>query len=294
MNTLALKNAQRTVTRTAAVAFIILVTSHSARAQLIPDDWFRFDDGADNVSRAEPFGAEDFGSQDNPVQIPEPMVFDLVRPLGADRGEFEMNVLGEFPLGSARQHVDEYHGGDEFEPRGVEWAPEIEYAVRDGFAVEFELPYEDRKLEAYKAAFQLTFGTGLDNRFIHGAQVIIEPDIHFEEWELTGLYLAGLKFSETWSMLAMIGMRSEIAESEGVEHNDGLFNLAIFADLTYHVTAGLEADLTYGESERTSLLLMPQLNCEITDHFEVQAGVGVDFTDADTVPLAATRIIYSR
>lgn len=31
-------------------------------------------------------------------RIPEPMVFDLVRPLGAKRGEGEINVLGMIPL----------------------------------------------------------------------------------------------------------------------------------------------------------------------------------------------------
>ena len=32
------------------------------------------------------------------VTIPEPLVFDLVRGLGAKRGEFEANVLAEVPL----------------------------------------------------------------------------------------------------------------------------------------------------------------------------------------------------
>ena len=36
----------------------------------------------------------DFGAEDDPVLIPEPMVFGLVRGLGADKGELEVNVLG--------------------------------------------------------------------------------------------------------------------------------------------------------------------------------------------------------
>ena len=54
----------------------------------------------------------DFGAEDDPVLIPEPMVFDLVRGLGADKGELEVNVLGVFPLESS-------------DPRETEWAPEI-------------------------------------------------------------------------------------------------------------------------------------------------------------------------
>jgi hypothetical protein len=61
--------------------------------------------------------------------IPEPMVFDMVRPLGARRGELEVNVLGLVPL--------KRDGG----APAIEWAPEVEWAIRDGFAVEFELPF---------------------------------------------------------------------------------------------------------------------------------------------------------
>jgi hypothetical protein len=93
--------------------------------------------------------------------IPEPMNFDLVRELGARQGELEINVLAEFPLSSNSSHF-------------VEWAPEIEYAIWDDFAVEFELPIEDTTLEALKLAFQYTFGKSKSGRFIHGTQFMIE------------------------------------------------------------------------------------------------------------------------
>ncbi len=247
----------------------------------------------------EPFGAEDKGAEDNVPLIPEPMVFDLVRGLGAHRGEFEMNVLGEFPLSTSSRNAPQ-----DFDPfglapssedsDGIEWAPEVEYAVADGVAIEFELPYENSKLEAYKFAGQITFGTALENRFIHGTQFIIEPDIHFEEWDLTFLYLAGMEFDETWSILGMIGARPSIDEGNGVDHTDGLLNLTLFADLNLHTTVGLETNLTFGDSERTSLLLMPQVDHEITDHIEIQFGVGVGFSDEGTEPIAAARAIYSR
>ena len=73
-------------------------------------------------------GAEEPHAEDHPLHIPEPLIFDLVRGLGAERGEFEANVLGEFPLGDKSG-------------RGIEWAPEVEYAIVDGFALEFEVPF---------------------------------------------------------------------------------------------------------------------------------------------------------
>ncbi len=43
--------------------------------------------------------------------IPEPMVFDMIRPLGARRGELEANTLAQVNLSGAS--------------RDVEWAPEV-------------------------------------------------------------------------------------------------------------------------------------------------------------------------
>jgi len=247
----------------------------------------------------EPFGAEDKGAEDNVPLIPEPMVFDLVRSLGAQRGECEVNVLGEFPIGTRDRLAPA--GFDPFglvpgsvDRDGIEWAPEIEYAVADGFAIEFELPYENSTLEAYKFATQFTFGTSADNRFIHGTQSIIEPDIHFEEWQLTFLYLAGMKFDRTWSAIGMIGVRPQIEEGRGVELVDGIFNFTLFANLNDYTTIGLESDLTVGNGERTSLLLMPQIDIEITDNVELQVGVGSGFSAEGTEPLAGVRAIYSR
>ena len=93
-------------------------------------------------------------TEDHALHIPEPMVFDLVRGLGAGKGEFEANVLAEFPL-------------DRTASREIEWAPEVEYAFADGLALEFELPFEDGELEGYKGAFQWTIGRPGGGRFIH-------------------------------------------------------------------------------------------------------------------------------
>ena len=136
--------------------------------------------------------ADDTGS--HAVAIPEPLVFDLVRGLGAKRGEFEANVLVEVPLNDTSD-------------RPVAWAPEIEAAIFDGVALEFEVPFEDQELEAYKVAAQFTFGSGFDDTFIHGTQFIVEDFDHDDLTEVTALYLAGVRFNERWSVLSMLGYR---------------------------------------------------------------------------------------
>ena len=85
----------------------------------------------------DPSRVEDIEARDGP-RIPEPMVFDLVRGLGARRGELEFNTLSLVPF---------RHGGPKYE-----WAPEIEWAVADGFAVEYELPIFDTRIVAQKFA----------------------------------------------------------------------------------------------------------------------------------------------
>ena len=254
---------------------------------------------AATVFAREPFGAEDKGAEDNVPSIPEPMVFDLVRGLGARQGEFEINCLAEFPLGRSRASAPE--GFDPFglmpgsEDRdGIEWAPEVEYALVDGFAIEFELPFENSHLEAYKFAAQWTFGTALDNRFIDGAQIIIEPDTKFEVWELSFLYLAGIQFNERWSALGMLGVRPELENGEGVTATDGLLNFTVFRDLDLYTTFGIETNFTFGDRDRTTFLLIPQVDREFTDNLELQTGAGVGFSVEGTEPLFAMRLIYSR
>lgn len=74
-------------------------------------------------------------------RIPEPMVFDLVRPLGARRGEVEFNTLGLVPLTRKTRKVDDVTdllGLVRRSPdtQGVEWAPEAEFVLTDGIALE--------------------------------------------------------------------------------------------------------------------------------------------------------------
>ncbi len=112
------------------------------------------------------------------VHIPEPMIFDLVRGLGARSGELEFNTLARFPVNRR-------------DSRHTEWAPEGEYAVADGVVLELGLPFEDSELEAYKVAAQFTLGQLERAGFIHGAQFIFENVRHKDLLEFTGLHISG-------------------------------------------------------------------------------------------------------
>lgn len=227
----------------------------------------------------EPFGAEELFDGDDTPRIPEPMVFDLVRPLGARRGEAEVNVLGVLPL---NRNLGE-----------AEWAPEVEIALADGFAIEFELPFEEWSLKAYKFAGQLTFGTAFNDSFIHGAQGILEYDKDTGNLTPTLLYLAGVQFDEKWSALAMAGLRTELEGDDRGNRTETLFNFSLFRHVGDYTTVGLETNYSASLVGGTEFRLMPQVHQELQDHIMIQFGSGCLFTQEATVPEAAMRLIYS-
>ncbi len=235
---------------------------------------------------------------EGPPILPEPMVFDLVRPLGARRGELEVNVLGMVPLNrsSAKGTSNPVQDPLGLVPRskdrqGIEWAPEIEIALWDGFAIEFELPFEESRLEAYKAAAQWTFGTGLDNQFIHGTQVILEYEVDEPLWTPTFLYIAGLRIDPVWSVLMMYGFRTEFASGDLIERTETIVNGSVFAEVTERIVLGVETNYAGAMSGLSTWLVMPQIHVDVTDRITIQGGVGSRFTANFTLPEAGFRVI---
>lgn len=229
-------------------------------------------------------------------RIAEPMVFDLIRPLGAKRGEREINVLGLVPLHQESSRVSGVQ-----DPLGlvrrspdreiIEWAPEIEYAVCDGVAIEFELPMENSHVEAYKGAGQITFGTALNHRFIHGAQAILQYGRDSSVWTTTGLYLAGFRFDGTWSVFGMFGGRGEVFGPVADKETELLSNVTLFADVTERMVWGVETNLNHVIGGGTGVLFMPQVHYEIDRYWMIQGGVGARFTTGLTIPVAGFRVI---
>ncbi len=193
-------------------------------------------------------------------RIPEPMIFDLVRPLGAQKGEIEINSLFELPL----------HGAD----RQLNWAPEIEVAFTDSLAIELEAPMENTSLAEYKMALQGTTGTYGNHKGIHGWQTIVRVDRkdHYVNADL--LYLNGYKMNRTWSVLTMNGFRRE---TDGLDRGlAAVSNATLFYTQSKHVVYGLESNLKVGGPLPTSWLLMPQTHFRVVDDVNLQVGVGLE------------------
>lgn len=213
-------------------------------------------------------------AQDYP-DIAEPMVFDMVRPLGARAGELEVNTLAQTRLS----------GPD----RVVEWAPEIELAVADGFAVELELPFEDGRVTDYKLGLQGTFGTLDGGKGVHGVQYLGVHNRDSGRWESSLLYLVGYRFNQRWSMMAMAGV-GDVTFSGGDHHPRLLVNHSTFYDVSDASTLGLEFNLQTGHERR--LLVMPQLHQSITAKLSLQAGIGAVHEQAvGWRPQAGLRVI---
>jgi hypothetical protein len=242
---------------------------------------------------AEPQTIERVSGEEKGPRIPEPMVFDLVRPLGARKGEWEVNVLSLIPLDRKSKTIDEVADTSGLvrrspDQQGVEWAPEIELVLADGMAIEFELPMENSTLEAYKGAGQLTFGTAFKNRFIHGAQTIVQYNIDSKLWATSLLYIAGFRFDPTWSILGMVGARGIVNGTSDVEV---LSNVTLFADITERLVAGIETNFNQIVGGASSLLVMPQLHYEVSQHWMLQAGGGAQFTSEFILPQLGFRLI---
>lgn len=253
-----------------------------------------------NLADALTFGAASVQHDDGP-HVPEPLVFDLVRPLGAKKGEVEVNTLGMVPLN--RRLGGSRHKSDTLgmvplsrDNSQIEWAPEIEFALWDGFALEFEFPFEGSHLEAFKMGAQYTFGTALDNRYIHGFQGLFERALESTTSSWAGLYLGGMRFNPRWSMLGMWGMAYEAgsgAGEKGGQRTRLLQNLTLFYNLTDKTHLGLETNYAVSMHGEQTLLLMPQLQMALTKHFCVQLGAGVGFSESETLPQVALRVILS-
>ena len=187
-------------------------------------------------------------------RIPEPMLFDLVRPLGAARGEFEVNSL--FRLTPAV-------GG------GVRWAPEVEYAFAPGYGVEFELPIDGRAVSSVKAALQGTLPGPRPRTFIHGWQGIWEGERHGGGRQIDLLYLAGSRWHRRWSAFTVTGVRQV---AHGARSRALLGNASLFYHAGKETSFGIETNLASAGASRVTV--MPQLLTR-RSRYNVQGGAGL-------------------
>lgn len=217
------------------------------------------------------------------VKIPEPLMFDLVRGLGAKKGELEINTLADFPITNTSD-------------RDVEWAPEIEYALFNNFAVELEFPFSNGELEAFKTAIQWTIGSSKNNKFIHGIQILGEQYLHIDILEINFLYVPAYRFNEVWSAIGLFGFMLESGSDASNKNYTIILNASVFADLNHHATVGVEINnsdptIQIFDDNDMALLILPQAHYEFDNGFSFQLGIGPKFIANQTNLSAVIRAI---
>lgn len=206
--------------------------------------------------------------------IPEPMVFDLVRPLGAAKGEFEVNSLFVSPV----------KGGGR-----LNWAPEIEYAFGRGLAAEFELPIAGLDVESYKMAAQQKLPAGGNRRFAHGLQGIGVVKRGGAGWETSGLYLLGVRWRERWSTMSMYGANHSRASDSS--RTLPLINNTLFYERWRHTVLGVETNLKGVSSADAYLLVIPQMHVRLGQRFNLQFGAGYQRASGERSAVVSCRLI---
>lgn len=218
-------------------------------------------------------------NRDSYHSFPEPMVFDLVRGLDAQKGELEMNAL-------IRNH-----------PRRngslLQYAPEVEYAFANGAAVEVELPFENEHLSSVKGAIQKTLHFDEQRRFAHGIQALAEVGV-FErtDAELALLHIGNARFGEKWSFVSISGIQGVYDRRTEDFHGALLVNWSGYYAIAQQVLIGLEGNLRLDDSGNTHWLVTPQAHVQLNNHFRLQLGMGaVRTATGGAEPLLSTRFI---
>lgn len=205
--------------------------------------------------------------------VPEPAVFDLVRGLGAAAGELEVNSLFIMGLDAGE----------------LRWAPEVEWAFADGYAVELELPMVEREVDALKLALQGTLP--LDAPGIrHGWQVFGEVGMRDPDVDAVAVYLLAARWSPEWSGLGMLGAKASLP-SDADPYPRGILNLSLFYDASDAMTFGLEANTLLGEEDGSLVRLVPQAHWQVVDRLRIQVGGGVEWTPDALEPVAVLRAV---
>ena len=216
--------------------------------------------------------------------IPEPMLFDMVRGLGARAGEVEVNTLVTVPWGGRRRDLE------------LDWAPEIEWAPIHGLALELELPMQNGHLHALKAAAQRTFQRPRARpAFIDGVQALVEarPGVV----DTTALYLLGYRLDRRWSALGMAGARLEWIRG-GAPGVAVLANPSVFVDLRERVTLGVEHNLAlpfhdpHERRVRPYAAVIPQLHIQVARQWRLQLGGGLRLDHGRLRGLGGLRLIF--
>lgn len=221
-----------------------------------------------NISYAEEEELYGFSEFESISQIPEPMIYDLVRALGAKKGEYELNALIR-----SEQHTRLHE---------THVSPEFEYVFADHLAGEVELPMTGSNVDSLKGALQWTFNIfGSKKQFAHGLQFMTEKHVHqTTATELTPLFLHGHRLSKDWSYLAMMG--GQYSNDKNKPDFIPVLNFTIFYlySESKEIEFGLEQNL-FGASDKFEFYrIVPQMEIILRNHLKMQLGFGGLYTKA--------------
>jgi hypothetical protein len=216
-------------------------------------------------------------SNRNP-HVPEPLMFDLVRGLGAHKGELEVNALVVHDFRAGR---DKFY-----------WNPEVEWIVADGIGVELELAMDRGVVESTKLMTQITFGTPLPGRYIHGAQIIGERSGIDEGYDLSVVYIGAQRLTPAWSLNFIQGAKYGAGiEDRQTPYWSWLGNATLFREAR-RATFGLEVNVESPRSEAPTVRLTPQIHLN-RGAWGLQAGVGAATVGNTQQTFAALRLVHT-
>jgi hypothetical protein len=208
--------------------------------------------------------------------FPEPMVFDLVRGLDAEPFELEVNAL--MKLSPKRRGFV------------LEYAPEIEFALWRGIAVELELPMVQDRIVAVKLAGQLAFSAS--ERFAHGMQVILEGVVDDLTLVTIPSYLLFFRITDRLSVTTITGLELIVDPRTLERHAALLANPSFWYAIAPTVVVGLENNLVLHRDFQTEVLMMPQAHVQLSHHVRVQVGLGAAIENlVQVAPVGAARFI---
>lgn len=207
------------------------------------------------------------------IDFPEPMVFDMVRGLGSEQGEIEANTLLLVPTS----------------PLAANWAPEIEAAVIDGFAIELEAGLRDIELKSLKLALQGTLALREDGSIGHGIQGLLEYFPDEDAFLYTPLYILGVRLARPLTLVSLVGP-AFVSRIKGTTDVGALVNFSLFWAPHPRVVVGTEQNFKWLPSEYL-IRWMPQVHWQACARFQIQAGFGVLHIDGRTAGEAAGRFI---
>jgi hypothetical protein len=208
-------------------------------------------------------------SQTN-LNIPEPMIFDLVRPLGSTKGELELNILTS-----------------SFRRDSTKYSPEIEYEIIDGLGIEAELGIVEEHVSIYKIAMQDTFAKAPFKNAVHGWQIMHLYDSHINRNITNVLYLLASRIYGPTSGMFMIG--AETGQKGGTAF---VFNPTLFYNVNHYLSLGFENNIHI--NKKYHILSVPQVNLLLDKNWSIQLGVGQKWqTHHHREHIFAFRLIYS-